>query len=86
MGNKWTAQILYDLRDGSRRFCEVEQLSGGINPRTLSQRLDDLEAAGIIEKRLSDDSARRSCYQLTDKGEALLPVLDQMVAWGQRYA
>jgi DNA-binding HxlR family transcriptional regulator len=85
IGNKWTALILRDLNRGARRFCEIEHRSGGINPRTLSQRLDDLAAHGIIEKQQLSDCPARSCYQLTGKGRDLLPVLQQMSAWGAKY-
>jgi DNA-binding HxlR family transcriptional regulator len=85
IGNKWTALILHDLSSGSKRFCEIERQSGGINPRTLSQRLDDLEQHGIIEKQRLTDCPTRSCYQLTKKGQDLLPVLEKMSAWGKKY-
>jgi DNA-binding HxlR family transcriptional regulator len=85
IGNKWTALILRDLSSGPKRFCEIERQSGGINPRTLSQRLEDLEAHGIIEKQRLSDCPTRSCYQLTKKGQDLLPVLKQMSAWGKKY-
>jgi DNA-binding HxlR family transcriptional regulator len=51
IGNKWTALILRDLAAGSSRFCNLEKSVGKINPRTLSQRLDDLEQHGIITKQ-----------------------------------
>ncbi len=78
LGQKWTALILRDLMCGPKRFCELERSVGQINPRTLSQRLDDLESQGII----SSDSGH---YLLTDKGLDLLPILRQMAAWGIKY-
>jgi DNA-binding HxlR family transcriptional regulator len=85
IGNKWTALILRDLAAGPKRFSELEKSVGNINPRTLSQRLDDLEQQGIIIKEAATDSPTRPEYQLTDKGEDLLPVLRQMAAWGTKY-
>lgn len=85
IGNKWTALILRDLCTGSKRFGELEKSVGTINPRTLSQRLDDLEAHGIITKKSYAEVPPRIEYTLTDKGRDLQPVLEQMAAWGDKY-
>ena len=85
IGNKWTALILRDLMNGPSRFCELEKSVGNINPRTLSQRLDDLEEAGIINRQSFAEVPPRCEYSLTEKGRDLLPVLKQMAAWGNKY-
>lgn len=85
IGNKWTALILRDLFEGDRRFSELERSVGSINPRTLSQRLDDLEKHGIITKQSFAEVPPRIEYSLTDKGRDLLPILKQMAEWGNRY-
>lgn len=85
IGNKWTALILRDLFEGPKRFCELERSVGSINPRTLSQRLDDLEAEGIITKRNFAEVPPRTEYSLTPKGRDLQPILRQMAAWGSKY-
>lgn len=85
IGNKWTALILRDLFEGPKRFCELEKSVGNINPRTLSQRLDDLEEHGIISKESFAEVPPRTEYTLTDKGEDLLPILQQMAAWGNKH-
>ena len=85
VGNKWTALILRDLFTGPKRFCELEKSVGKINPRTLSQRLDDLESHGIITKKSFAQSPPRIEYTLTEKGTDLLPVLKQMANWGTKY-
>jgi len=85
IGNKWTALILRDLYAGPRRFTELEKSVTGINPRTLSQRLDDLEKHAIITKQSFCEVPPRTEYALTKKGEALMPVLRQMAEWGTRY-
>ena len=85
IGNKWTALILRDLVSGARRFGELEKLVGGINPRTLSQRLDDLESHHIITKETFNEVPPRVTYTLTEKGRDLVPVLQQMAAWGEKY-
>lgn len=85
IGNKWTALILRDLLEGPQRFCELERSVGTINPRTLSQRLDDLEAHGIVTRKSFAEVPPRTEYTLTQKGKDLLPVLKQMAAWGNKY-
>ncbi|MBC7546874.1 helix-turn-helix transcriptional regulator [Candidatus Saccharibacteria bacterium] len=85
IGNKWTALILRDLFSGSKRFCELERSVGGINPRTLSQRLDDLEANDIISKECFSQTPPRVEYTLTEKGEDLLPILYAMAEWGTKH-
>ncbi|MGC1176872.1 MAG: helix-turn-helix domain-containing protein [Candidatus Saccharimonadales bacterium] len=86
IGNKWTALILRDLFSGPKRFCELEKSVGTINPRTLSQRLDDLEADGIITKQSFAEVPPRTEYTLTQKGHDLRPILKQMAAWGNTYS
>lgn len=85
IGNKWTALILRDLASGPKRFGQLEKSVGSINPRTLSQRLDDLESHNIITKKSFAEVPPRIEYTLTKKGEDLIPVLQQMAAWGDRY-
>lgn len=85
IGNKWTALILRDLAAGPKRFGELEKSVGSINPRTLSQRLDDLEAHAIITKKIYAEMPPRIEYTLTQKGLDLIPVLKQMATWGTKY-
>ena len=85
IGNKWTALILRDLFGGPKRFCELEKSVGNINPRTLSQRLDDLEEQGLISRRSFAEVPPRTEYTLTAKGRDLLPILKQMAAWGTKH-
>ncbi|HSX31209.1 MAG TPA: helix-turn-helix domain-containing protein [Candidatus Saccharimonadales bacterium] len=85
IGSKWTALILRDLSSGPKRFGELEKSVGNINPRTLSQRLDDLEKHAIITKTSFAEVPPRVEYSLTHKGEDLVPVLKAMSAWGDKY-
>jgi DNA-binding HxlR family transcriptional regulator len=79
IGSKWTAVIVHDLSEGPRRFSELERSCPGISPRTLSERLRVLEQDGILEKHAS---ARRAEYELTEKGTALLPIIEEMRRFG----
>ena len=85
IGNKWTALILRDLTSGPKRFSELEKSVGKINPRTLSQRLDDLERHKIITKASFAEVPPRIEYTLTKKGHDLMPILKQMATWGEKY-
>lgn len=85
IGNKWTALILRDLADGPKRFSQLEKSVGNINPRTLSQRLDDLENHKVVTKQCFSEMPPRIEYTLTKKGQDLIPVLEKMAAWGTRY-
>lgn len=85
IGNKWTALILRDLVMGPKRFSELERSLEGISPRTLSQRVDDLEEQGIITKQTYPEVPPRCEYALTDKGRDLVPILKQMAVWGEKY-
>ncbi len=85
LGNKWTPQLLrYFINEDSVRFCQIQELVGGINPRTLCARLDQLEQAGIIVKQAAQ-SSNRCEYRLTDKGRDLMPVLQSMQTWSTKY-
>lgn len=85
IGSKWTALILRDLHHGPKRFGELEKSLAGISPRTLSQRLDDLEDCGILTKQTFNEVPPRTIYTLTQKGRDLVPVLQHMAAWGDKY-
>ncbi len=85
LGNKWTPQLLrYFINEESVRFCQIQELVGGINPRTLCARLEQLESAGVIVKEATDTSNRCE-YRLTEKGRDLLPVLESMQTWSTKY-
>lgn len=86
IGNKWTALILRDLAGGPKRFGELEKSVGSINPRTLSQRLDDLEQCAIVTRTSYAEVPPRIEYALTQKGADLIPVLRQMAEWGTKYS
>lgn len=82
---KWTLLIIRDLAEGRSRFCELERSLAGISPRTLSLRLRALEEEGIVERRTYPEVPPRVEYVLTDKGRALVPIVEDMRAWGRRW-
>ena len=85
VGAKWTPQILYALCQETSPFCELQKAVGGVNPRTLSARLDELEHAGIVQKAAYAEMPPRIEYSLTTKGRDLIPILETMIAWGNKY-
>src|ERR671916_1793007 len=80
---KWTLLIIRDLAEGRSRFCELERSLGGISPRTLSLRLRALEEEGIVERRTFGEVPPRVEYALTPKGQALLPIIEDMRVYGR---
>jgi DNA-binding HxlR family transcriptional regulator len=87
IGEKWTLLILRDLTlKGPLRFQALEAGLPGVAPNTLSARLKALEAQGVIATRLYEQHPPRYEYYLTEKGEALRPVLKALRAWGERFA
>jgi DNA-binding HxlR family transcriptional regulator len=82
---KWNPQLIHALSSGVHRFGELQKIVG-INPRTLSARLDELEQAGIVAKAAYAEVPPRIEYSLTQKGHDLLPILEQMMEWGGKYA
>ena len=82
---KWTLLIIRDLGEDRARFCELERSLTGISPRTLSLRLRDLEQEGIVERQTFSEVPPRVEYALTDKGRALLPIVEDMREFGARW-
>jgi DNA-binding HxlR family transcriptional regulator len=82
---KWTILILRDLAEGSCRFCELERSLAGISPRTLSLRLRALEEEGVVTRETFAEVPPRVEYALTDKGRALIPLIEDMRAYGREW-
>ncbi|HTR76235.1 MAG TPA: helix-turn-helix domain-containing protein [Solirubrobacterales bacterium] len=82
---KWTLLIVRDLSEGSARFCELERSLEGISPRTLSLRLRALEEEGIVARHTYPEVPPRVEYALTVKGEALVPLIEDMRRYGTRW-
>lgn len=85
VGNKWTSLIVMELSQGSTRFSYLEKKLPGISPRTLSQRLHELEENLLVTKKSYAEVPPRVEYSLTQKGLDLLPILKSMADWGNKY-
>jgi DNA-binding HxlR family transcriptional regulator len=82
---KWTLLLVRDLSEGNSRFCELERSLAGISPRTLSLRLRALEEEGIVRRTTYAEVPPRVEYALTEKGEALLPIIESMRDYGEMW-
>jgi DNA-binding HxlR family transcriptional regulator len=87
VGKRWTGAILYVMlvHGDSMRFSEIAHAVPGLSDRLLSERMKELEACGIIERRVTDTSPVRVEYELTDRGRELAPALRELKRWADRY-
>jgi DNA-binding HxlR family transcriptional regulator len=85
IGKRWTGAILLVLMDGPCHFSQIRDLVPEISDRLLSERLKELEAEAIVERRVIEGAPVRVEYSLTEKGEALEPVVRQLKAWAHEW-
>ena len=85
VGKRWTGAILLVLLDGPLHFSGIRQLVPELSDRLLSERLKELEAAGIVERRVLDAAPVRVEYSLTEKGRALEPALASLKEWAREH-
>ena len=81
---RWQLSIIYAALTGALRFNEFADAIAGISPRMLSERLRDLEGAGLIERKVIPSSPPKVEYRLTDRGRQLGPIIDAMRAYAGR--
>lgn len=86
IGKKWSLQIIRSLLEGHRQFSHFLQQVEGINPKSLSARLKDLEREKLIVKRVVGTSPIKIHYELTEKGFSVLPILRGMARWSFQWA
>lgn len=84
IGKKWTLLVLRDLLTGTKRFGQLQRSLQGISPRTLSQRLDELEEEGIIKRKIFNEIPLHVEYSLTKKGQSLNEIIKTMREWGEK--
>ena len=85
IGEKWSLLIVRDLLHEPQRFSDLLRSLGGVTPKLLTQRLRDLEAAGVVE-RDEEPGRREVWYRLTAVGQELQPVLEALLVWGVMHA
>jgi len=85
LGGRWKGTLLYQLLDGPKRNSELRRRVRGASPRVLAQQLRELEAAGVVDRSVSDDVPPKVAYALTAFGRSLEPLLLQTRDWGETY-
>jgi DNA-binding HxlR family transcriptional regulator len=81
IGDKWKILVLCTLRDGTKRFGELQRTLNGITPKVLTRQLRDLERDGLISREIFPQVPPRVDYSLTPLGLSLMPILNQLHEW-----
>ncbi|OAB54219.1 winged helix-turn-helix transcriptional regulator [Pseudomonas thivervalensis] len=84
-GGKWKPLIVHYLLGGTKRFGELGRLIGGVTQRSLTLQLRELEASGIVTRKVFAQVPPCVEYTLTPLGHSLAPTLEAMKAWGELY-
>lgn len=85
LNGKWKVLILWHLKGGVRRFGEVRKLIPRITQKMLAQELRDLEAEGLVQRKIYPVIPPKVEYALTPHGETILPVLEILAQWGRAH-
>lgn len=85
VGDKWTLVIVRDMLTGKKRFGDFKKSPEGIPTNILADRLRRMEEAGLIRKTEYEKKPQRFEYGLTTKGESLLPVMQDMCRWANKF-
>jgi DNA-binding HxlR family transcriptional regulator len=84
LGDRWALLVVRELIFGPKRFHQLRTGLDGVSPNVLSQRLRDLEDAGLVRREMLDPPASVAVYDLTDRGRAVEPVLIELGRWGNQ--
>lgn len=85
VGRRWSGAILRAMLAGAQRFSEITEIIPGMSDRLLSERLKEFEAEGIVVRTVIPETPVRIEYGLTEKGLALLPVVEAVAAWAEQW-
>lgn len=85
IGDKWKVLIIRDLLTGTKRFGELRKSVTGITQKVLTTNLRQMEASGLVKRRVYAEVPPKVEYSLTETGLSLKPILDSMVIWGNDY-
>ena len=85
IGDKWKVLIVRDLLTGTKRFGELKKSVTGITGKVLTSNLRQMEASGLVKRKVYAEVPPRVEYSLTETGFSLKPILDSMVQWGNEY-
>lgn len=82
---KWKAVILCHLLEGTKRFLELQRITPSVSHKVLNEKLRELEADGLVERKVYDELVPRVEYFLTEKGEEYSKILKEIEALGEKY-
>lgn len=85
IGKRWSGAIIWSLSSGPLRYGELKKAVPGLSDRLLSQRLRELEGAGLVDREVQDDLPVRVIYRLTEKGDGLRPAITSLGQWAERW-
>ena len=85
ISDRWKVLIIRDLLDGTKRFLELKKSIGSISQKVLTSNLREMEADGLVNRKVYAEVPPRVEYTLTDTGYSLKPILDAMVEWAKEY-
>ena len=85
IGRRWNLLIIWQLKSRTMRFSELQSRMYGINSKTITKHLRDLEKNSIITRTVYPEVPPRVEYALTDRGKAILPIINAMIEWGGIY-
>ena len=85
IGNRWKVLIMRDLLEGTKRFGALKKSVGSITQKVLTQNLREMEASGLLTRKVYAEVPPRVDYTLTETGYSLKPILDSMNIWGTSY-
>ncbi len=85
ISDKWIVLIIRDLLTGTKRFGELRRSISQVSQKVLTAQLRQMEAAGLINRKVYAEVPPRVEYSLTELGYSLKPVLDAMQVWGENY-
>lgn len=85
VASKWMLGILQQLEGGPKRFHELQRSLAGISPKTLADRLRELDNLGIVIRQVYAEIPPRVEYSLTPKGTALLPLIQSLGEYARRW-
>lgn len=85
IGKRWAGAIIWALAERPHYYAELCQAVPGLSDRLLSRRLRELEAEGLVERKVHAGSRARVSYALTEKGRALEPAIQELSSWARRW-
>ncbi|MGZ9586108.1 winged helix-turn-helix transcriptional regulator [Paenibacillus marinisediminis] len=85
LGKRWNGLLIMGLLSGPKRFKDISSLIPSMSDKMLSERMKDLECAGIVQRNVYPETPVRIEYALTEKGLALMPVMQSISTWAETW-